>query len=145
MNDDNIVYPASCVASPDGHGVLISGPSGAGKSSLCLLLMDRGFKLVSDDQTQLQIRHNRLEAIPAPNIAGLIEIRNLGIVESPACATDIPIALYIRLDPDAPRFIEQPYQKTLLGHDVPSIAIWPDMATAPIKVEYALRLHGKRD
>ena len=35
----------------EGRAVLISGPSGSGKSDLALRLLDRGFVLVSDDQT----------------------------------------------------------------------------------------------
>ena len=41
---------ASTVAT-GGRAVLLSGPSGSGKSDLALRLIDRGFTLVSDDQT----------------------------------------------------------------------------------------------
>ena len=40
----------------DGRAVLISGPSGSGKSDLALRLLDRGFTLVSDDQTIVRRR-----------------------------------------------------------------------------------------
>ncbi|HWJ38573.1 MAG TPA: hypothetical protein VNR86_07430, partial [Sphingomicrobium sp.] len=52
---------ASTVAS-DGRAVLITGPSGSGKSDLALRLLDRGFTLVSDDQTIIRKDGNRLLA-----------------------------------------------------------------------------------
>ncbi|MEM1133007.1 MAG: hypothetical protein AAGH53_08725 [Pseudomonadota bacterium] len=124
---------------------MITGPSGIGKSSLCLLLIDRGYTLVSDDQTMLQIADNGLQASAAPNIAGMMEIRNLGIIPIPHMAERAAVSLHIRLDPKAPRFIDSPDSQNLLGHSIPSFAIWPDLATAPLKVEYALRLYGKKD
>ena len=54
----------------DGRAVLISGPSGSGKSDLALRLLDRGFSLVSDDQTHVRREGDRLIASPPPNIAG---------------------------------------------------------------------------
>ncbi len=39
----------------DGRAVLITGPSGSGKSDLTLRLLDRGFSLVSDDQTLVKM------------------------------------------------------------------------------------------
>ena len=71
---------ASTVAM-DGRAVLISGPSGSGKSDLTLRLLDRGFTLVSDDQTIVRREDDRLIASPPPNIAGKLEIRGIGIVE----------------------------------------------------------------
>ncbi|MEO1044802.1 MAG: serine kinase [Pseudomonadota bacterium] len=140
-----IHYPASCVSSPEGHAVLISGASGSGKSSLCLLLMDRGWSLVSDDQTSLRDDGSSLMAGAAQHLAGLIEIRNLGIVEAPERAGEAPVVLHVSLDPEAPRFIDKAGSVILLGHTVPSIAICPDLAMAAIKTEYALRLYGKRE
>ena len=60
---------ASTVAT-DGRAVLITGPSGSGKSDLTLRLLDRGFALVSDDQTIVKRDGDRLLASPPPNIAG---------------------------------------------------------------------------
>jgi serine kinase of HPr protein (carbohydrate metabolism regulator) len=60
---------ASTVAR-DGRAVLISGPSGSGKSDLALRLLDRGFGLVSDDQTIVQKDGARLLATAPPTIAG---------------------------------------------------------------------------
>jgi HPr kinase/phosphorylase len=67
-------------------GVLIRGPSGAGKSRLAfeLVLAGRAGQippavLVGDDRVHLQVSGGRLMVRPAPRLAGLIEIRGLGI------------------------------------------------------------------
>ena len=75
----------------EGRAVLISGPSGSGKSDLALRLLDRGFSLVSDDQTLVRRERDRLVASPPPNIAGKLEIRGIGIVDMDNL-TDVPVA-----------------------------------------------------
>ena len=68
----------SC-ASRDGAGVLVLGPAGSGKSDLVLRLLDRGFDLVADDR--VEIEHGMARA-PA-SLAGLIEVRGLGLLRLP--------------------------------------------------------------
>jgi HPr kinase/phosphorylase len=66
--------------------VLIRGPAGAGKSQLAwrLLWSAQPFtRLVADDRVQLEARGGRLLARPAPALAGLIEVRGLGIRRVP--------------------------------------------------------------
>lgn len=62
-------------------GILFLGESGAGKSDLVLRMIDRGCLLVSDDQTELFVRDDKLFARPPANIAGLLEVRGSGIME----------------------------------------------------------------
>ncbi len=50
----------SSTVATDGRAVLITGPSGSGKSDLTLRLLDRGFTLVSDDQTIVKRDGDRL-------------------------------------------------------------------------------------
>ena len=69
---------ASCAAR-DGHGVLLLGPPGSGKSDLVLRLLDRGFLLVADDRVDLDGDH----ASAPPALAGLLEVRGLGILRLP--------------------------------------------------------------
>ncbi len=70
--------------------MLITGPSGSGKSDLALRLLDRGFTLVSDDQTIVKRDGNRLLASAPPTIAGKLEIRGIGIVEMRSRGTTFP-------------------------------------------------------
>ncbi len=66
---------ATCVAR-EGAGLLLLGPPGAGKSDLALRLLDRGFELVADDQVMADGPIVR----PVPHLAGLIEVRGLGLL-----------------------------------------------------------------
>jgi HPr kinase/phosphorylase len=68
------------------RAVLIRGPSGAGKSRLAfdLILAGRSGQipksvLVGDDRVYLDTHDNQLVVRPARELAGLIEIRGLGI------------------------------------------------------------------
>lgn len=63
-----------------GRAVLVRGPSGAGKSLLCAFLISRGAHLIADDRVILEASHGRLIARPAPNLAGLLELRGRGLV-----------------------------------------------------------------
>src|SRR4051812_5462862 len=66
--------------------VLIQGPSGSGKSLLALSLLQaaetgalRFARLVADDRAHVEAAHGRLLVRPAEALAGLIEVRGLGI------------------------------------------------------------------
>ena len=82
-------WPASVHASAvlvGNRAVLIRGPSGAGKSHLAfdLILAGRAGQiapavLIGDDRVYLDASEGRLVVRPARELAGLIEIRGLGI------------------------------------------------------------------
>ena len=127
---------ASTVAS-NGRAVLITGRSGSGKSDLALRLIDRGFSLVSDDQTIVRRDGDRLLATAPATIAGKIEIRGIGIIQLPA-ATDTPLALIVELTSESTRLPEDGLERTILGVSVPLISVDAKTASAAAKVVLAL-------
>src|SRR5690242_8240614 len=112
---------ASTVAS-NGRAVLITGPSGSGKSDLALRLLDRGFTLVSDDQTIVKRDGDRLLATAPPSIAGKLEIRGIGIVDMEP-TNDVPVALIIELTSDIQRLPDDSRERPILGVKLPIISI----------------------
>lgn len=135
-----LLHQATCVAI-GGRAILIEGPPGIGKTSLALALIDRGAALIGDDGVSLERSDGRLLASPPPNTAGLIEVRNLGLLPWPT-VSDVPVALILRLDPEAPRFIETAQPAELGGVMLPLIRLWPDGAALPLKAELALDRFG---
>jgi serine kinase of HPr protein (carbohydrate metabolism regulator) len=119
---------ASSVA-VEGRAILISGPSGSGKSDLALRLLDRGFTLVSDDQTIVRRDGDRLIATAPATIAGKLEIRGIGIVE---------------LTSDIERLPDDSRERPILGVSIPLITIDAMTASAPSKVALALDRMGRK-
>lgn len=133
---------ATCVAS-GGRAVLLLGPSGSGKSDLALRLFDRGFGLVSDDQTLLRKEDSRLISSAPPTIAGKLEVRGIGIVDFPAIA-DMPVALAVELTSDIQRMPDDSRERTFLGIGIPLFALDAMTASADAKVALALEKMGLR-
>ena len=72
------------------RAVLIRGAAGSGKSSLALALVRAGqdgtlpfTRLVGDDRVHVEAAHGRLLVRPAETLAGLIEVRGLGVRRVP--------------------------------------------------------------
>ncbi|HET7709075.1 MAG TPA: HPr kinase/phosphatase C-terminal domain-containing protein [Sphingomicrobium sp.] len=126
----------------DGRAVLITGRSGSGKSDLALRLIDRGFTLVSDDQTIVRREGDRLIATAPPTITGKLEIRGIGIVEM-AVVDSAPIALIVELTSDFARLPDDGRERPLLGISLPLISVDPTTASAAAKVALALDRLGR--
>jgi HPr kinase/phosphorylase len=92
------------------RGILIRGPSGSGKSRLALSLLqsaDAGFaRLVGDDRIHLEARHGRLLMRSPGALAGLIEVRGLGILRMPFEPVAVAQAVVDLDAPDAARLAD---------------------------------------
>jgi len=84
------ILHASCVAHA-GRALLIAGPAGAGKSALAMEMIGLGARLVADDRTVLSRLGGALAAAPPAAIAGLIEVRGIGLLRLPFAA-GVPVA-----------------------------------------------------
>jgi HPr kinase/phosphorylase len=119
----------SCVAR-DGAGVLIVGPSGAGKSDLALRLLSRGFVLVADDQVDIADGFAR-----APDaLAGMLEVRGLGIVRLPY-VSGVVLKLVVALTDQSERM---PSTERHAALDLPLVRLRDSGASAPDRVALAL-------
>ena len=119
----------SC-ASRSGDGVLVIGPSGAGKSDLVLRLLARGFDLVADDRVAIEDGI----ACPVPALAGLLEVRGIGIVRLPYVPT-ARLALVVELGDAAARMPEAMRHPEL---NLPALRLDASAASAPERVALAL-------
>lgn len=140
---------ASCVTcagagaafgAPADGGVLLLGDSGSGKSDLALRLIAMGASLVADDRCELFFDGASLRARPPRTIAGLMEIRGLGIVALPF-VRDTRIVLAVRVLNDAPlrlpdrrRYAPPPEIELPERLRPPEIGVNAPAASAPAKI-----------
>jgi hypothetical protein len=136
------VHQASAVVIA-GRALLIEGRPGSGKSSLALALIDRGAGLIGDDAVTLACAGEALIASPPPNIAGLLEVRGIGIIRLPV-APPAPVALILTLGgPPPARLPESPLPCRIIARvAVPVLAFDPGTIAPAQRAEQALALHG---
>lgn len=123
-----------------GAGILLRGPSGCGKSDLALRLIDDGATLVGDDYLSLSVEAGRVVAAVPDRLAGLLEVRGMGIVRldhQPRASLDLLVDLIPGCQ--QPRLPEPALEK-LEGVALPRLAIDPVMASALARLRLAIRL-----
>lgn len=130
---------ANCAYWPEVNlGVLISGVSGSGKSDLTLRLLDRGWQLIADDHVQLIRDGVAIVAMCPDAIVGQMAIAGLGIVNMPYNVRCL-IGLSVLLESEPPRFPSDNAQHMICGIAKPCIRINGHSASAPTRVELAMR------
>ncbi len=138
MSDGDASVHASAVK-VGSLAVLIRGPSGAGKSRLAFDLIMAGRAgvveravLVGDDRVHLATLGHEIEVRPAAVLAGLIEIRGLGIRRCDF-VEHATVGLVVDLDAaDAERLPPAQSLKTcILGVEIPRIPVGPRLFAPP--------------
>jgi serine kinase of HPr protein (carbohydrate metabolism regulator) len=125
------------------RGALIEGDSGSGKSDLALRALDHGLRLVADDRTRVFVSGGRLFGVASRSLAGLIEVRGIGVVALAHLPT-VEIVLRVRCVA-APAEVERMpsvLPEPMLGMEVPTVDLWPLEPSAPLKLILAMRHLG---
>jgi HPr kinase/phosphorylase len=126
----------------ENRAVLIRGPSGAGKSKLAfdLILAGRSGQipqvvLIGDDRVHLDTSDGKLVVRPARELAGLIEIRGLGIRRCDFADQAI-VGLVVDLSaPDAERLPPpEALMARIFGVKIPRIPVGEGYAALPLVV-----------
>lgn len=113
---------ASCV-SIDGAGVLLMGLSGSGKSDVALRLIDGGAALVSDDQVAICATEEGLLARPPERIAGMLELRGVGIITLPfSSAVSLKLAIML-VEREQVERMPEPAFFDCLGQQLPLLSL----------------------
>jgi len=142
VRDSSLIH-ATAVAI-DGAAVLLRGPPGAGKSDLALRLIEDGARLVADDQTLLRRADDRVLVRAPATIAGLLEVRGVGIVRVDPL-DEAPLALIVDLvPPEQVERIPDNRSEVVLGLAFPLIALAAFEVSATAKLRLARRAlaHG---
>lgn len=121
----------------DGAGVLLVGPSGSGKSDLALRLIDRGALLIADDRVAVDALGGELLLSAPPTIAGLLEVRGVGIVRLAHSRQPVPARLLVDLSGPGAR-LPEPETRAIAGVALPLLRLAAFDASAPVKLAWAL-------
>lgn len=137
MSDTALLH-ATAVAI-EGEAVLLRGPPGSGKSDLALRLIDGGARLVADDQVVLQRLGARVVVSAPAVIAGLLEVRGVGIVRVETIEA-APLALIADLLPsDQIERMPRGRVEPVLGLEIPLIWLAPFEVSAAAKLRFVRR------
>jgi len=148
---DSASIHASAVRVQD-WAVLIRGPSGSGKSRLAFDLIQAGRSgqippttLIGDDRVHLKSHEGRAFVRSAPSLAGLIEVRGLGI-RTCNFVEEAVVGLVVDLDaPDAARLpAAEALTVSLMGTRIPRIPVETGFFPLPMVVAWITTTPGSK-
>jgi len=116
-----------------------------GKSDVALRLLQRGWRLLSDDQTHVVVRDGVAQASSPLSISGMMEVRGVGVVSIPGAATsgrDYAVALVVDLVNDPSQVERLPDLLTcdVMGVSLPCVRVYGFAASAPDVITVALEV-----
>ena len=129
---------ATAISLPAG-GVLLTGPPGSGKSSLAYRLIAlHTARLVADDRVRLVAHENALYAETPSRLAGLMEVRGIGILRMDYLArAQLDLAVELVAADAVPRIAEPHYLEST-GRHLPLIRLHAFDTDIAAKIELAL-------
>jgi len=111
------------------RAVLIRGPAGSGKSRLALALIEASrsgllvlARLVADDRAHVEAVNGRLLVRPAETLAGLIEVRGLGLRRLPYEPVAV-VGLVVDLAAADAQRLPETSNSVIEGIEVPRLAV----------------------
>lgn len=127
----------------EGRAALLRGAAGSGKSDLALRLIEAGGRLVADDQVELSARDGALFAAPPAPIAGLIEVRGVGLVRVPYLPEARLVLVVDLVAPEAIARLPEAESVRLEGIELPRLSLAPFQAAALAKLKLVMRRAGR--
>jgi len=120
----------------NGKGILLQGKSQTGKSDLALRLINRyNAVLVADDIVIIENKNGILQGYAPNNLAGLLEIRGLGIVKYPY-KIQTEILMSVHLVDSLKKITRMPKicKENILGLEIMQIDLYAKEDSAPDKI-----------
>jgi serine kinase of HPr protein (carbohydrate metabolism regulator) len=143
MSAEPVTIHASAVL-VGARALLIQGPPASGKSRLALALIESAHvgspvfcRLVGDDRVMVEAAHGRLLVRPAPVLAGLIEVRGLGLRRVPYETVAVIGALVELSAQDGSRLPERKAREAVIaGIRLPRLAVAAGVEPLPLVLAY---------
>ena len=125
------------------RGALVMGEAGAGKSDLMLRALGSGFRLAADDRVVVWRSGGAAYGRAPDPIAGLIELRGVGVVAEPALPlAEIGLIVRCQSSADIARLPDAECED-LAGAPIPLLRLCALEASAPAKLGRALIRLGR--
>lgn len=139
MSDSQLLHATAIMI--DNCGVLLLGKSGSGKSDLALRLIENNKAvLIADDVVKVEKKEQKIYVCCVDNIAGLLEVRGVGLVEYPYIdSAEVKLCVNLADNAKSVERLPEKRTETILGLEIAQIDLYAKESSAPEKVLAAIR------